>query len=274
MARNLRDTAVARSRADAGIAIAVEGLLVRNPADRWPVDGAVLTLAFDGASIRVSAQDEGGKIDLNWAPVALVQGLLAQMGADPGLGSAIGGEIVARRGAFRRPETPPGEVAGSAMFGGPRFRDIGGEPFESVDWLLQLPGMTRALYDRIRPFVTVYSQSAHINVATAPRPVLLSLPGMTSHDADLLLAARAEGKTGPAALPPIPESARSFAASLDTRSVTIAAEVATPSGGVFIRRAVVALTGKPYQPVQFLEWRQDYAELAHSPVGLSVSTLR
>jgi type II secretory pathway component PulK len=81
--RNTMALARARVRADAGVALAEMGLLSRDPLARWHADDRPYALAFGGGDIRVSVQDEAGKIDLNWTPVPVIEGLLAALAIDP-----------------------------------------------------------------------------------------------------------------------------------------------------------------------------------------------
>jgi hypothetical protein len=53
-----------------------------NPELRWIADGREHVLAYGESRIRVSVQDEAGKIDINAAPDALLHGLLRSVGVD------------------------------------------------------------------------------------------------------------------------------------------------------------------------------------------------
>jgi general secretion pathway protein K len=258
--RNTIATARARALADAGVSLAEIGLLSRDAAARWHPDGRPYALTVGGAAIRVSVQDEAGKVDLNWTPLPVVEGLLAALGLDPEAQAGIVAGITERRGAARLPPVPPGETPGSNFTGGPTLRDLAAAPFRSVDELLTLPGVSRAAFERLRPFVTVYAQTAHINSATAPRDVLLAVPGVTPATADLVVAARTPRPDGsPSA--PLPDlgAAKRFLAFTDLRAATITAEAGEGSDGHFVRRAVVTTTNDPYHPFRVLEWRQDPA---------------
>ncbi len=265
--RNTMATARARALADAGISLAEAGLISRDAASRWHADGRIYVIAFGGSEIRVGAQDEAGKIDLNWTPVPVIEGLLATLGLDPEAQAGLVAGIVDRRSAARLPPVPPGEVAGSNFAGGPALRDLAAAPFRSIDELLTLPGMTRAALERLRPFVTVYAERARIDPSTAPRDVLLAVPGITAVEADLVLAARVQQPDGSTPNPPDLGAAKRFLAFADLRAATITSEV-EEADGHFVRRAVVATTGDPYHPFRILEWRQDPG-IAPAPSALA-----
>jgi general secretion pathway protein K len=267
--RNTMATSRARALADAGVSLAEAGLVSRDAATRWHPDGRPYAVTVGGGEIHVSVQDETGKVDLNWTPIPVVEGLVGVLGLDPEAGAAIVAGIAGRRGAVRLPAVPPGEVPGSNFAGGPTLRDLAAAPFRSADELLTLPGVTRDAFEQLRPFVTVYAQSAHINSATAPRSVLLAVPGLTPAEADLVIASRTPHPDGSAA-GPLPDlgAAKRFLAFAELRAATITAEATGGADVRFVRRAVVATTTDPYHPFRILEWRQEPG-VASSPAVLA-----
>src|SRR5690348_5865700 len=82
--RNEYETARARTAADAAISLGVLALVDKSPATQWVADGRPYTLTFDGTTVRVTVQDEDGKIDLNAAPLELLAGLFETLGIDAG----------------------------------------------------------------------------------------------------------------------------------------------------------------------------------------------
>ena len=63
-------------------------------------------------------------------------------------------------------------------------------PFEVVDELQQVMGMTRQLYERVAPFVTVYTRRPGVDPNTAPCGVLFAIPGADYNLVATLLAER------------------------------------------------------------------------------------
>ena len=126
-------------------------------------------------------------------------------------------------------------------------------PFGVVEELQQVLGMTRMLYELIAPALTVYTGSRGIDPKSAPRQVLLALPGSDATAVDAYLAARgaAPEGAGPALL-----GAEGFAARSRQRVYTVRAEANLESGAVFVREAVVSLAGNAQQPFKVLVWRQ------------------
>ena len=81
LARNQLASVRAQMLADAGIERALYELF--KPASdpqRWKPDGRTYAWQFDGVSVRIIVRDESAKININRAPLALIQGLLKSAG--------------------------------------------------------------------------------------------------------------------------------------------------------------------------------------------------
>ncbi len=67
-------------------------------------------------------------------------------------------------------------------------------PFQTLPELLSVQGMTPAIYDRVRPYLTLLG-SGQVNLNLADRPVLLALPGITEEAVAVLLRYRLQQRT-------------------------------------------------------------------------------
>jgi general secretion pathway protein K len=74
------DRARLLAAADAGIAIAVHGLMLKDPANRWRIDGKVRRETFDGMTLEIIVEDERGKIALNLINKAEVEAMFKEFG--------------------------------------------------------------------------------------------------------------------------------------------------------------------------------------------------
>ena len=258
----------ARAAADAGVTLAVATLIEPNATARWPADGQVKAVRYRDQDISVSVQDEGGKIDLNRAPEALLAGLLTQLGIDGDARDGIVAAILQRRDTFLAGATPPLRSRGR---GRARMFELGDQAFATVSELRLIPGVSDEIYARIRPFVTVYTQSATVNPLTAARLTLLSVPGMTAPDADAYMATRAEAgnRTGEddEAEPPTPTlpGGGTYFAVLPLRTATILSRATDESGISFTREAVVEVSPEnPVHPYRVLQWTQQLGTEEHA----------
>jgi general secretion pathway protein K len=258
VAQSRMELARARSLAEAGVTLAIAGLIVPDPALRWRADGSSRTVLYGSGTIAITVQDEGGKIDLNRAPMELIAGLLDELG----VASADGRDALLRGIADQRTaasDRAPASDAGIGIL--PRRRRSATSTdaaFATVSELRQLGGVTRSAYDRIRPFVTVYSQAVTINPQTAPREVLAAVPGVTSQTVDFYIAAREAHPAGQptADLLSLGAAATKYLAANELGTVTITATAEIETGISFGREAVVALAGASEGPFTILEWHQ------------------
>jgi general secretion pathway protein K len=160
IARNMADSAAARAAADAGIQRAILDLIAAPGADtkKLSADGTVFDWRFANSTVRISAQNELSKVNLNQAPEAALAALLASVGVDPGKAQSLADAIADFRDADNlvRPhgaEEPDYRAAGLAW--SPK-----NAPFEAVEELRQVLGMTTAIYKQVAPYLTVYSVGA------------------------------------------------------------------------------------------------------------------
>lgn len=253
IARNRMALAHARAAADAGTYLAIDHLLDPDASGRWRADGTMRTLHFDGCLVTVLITDEGGKIDLNQASGDFIDNLLAELGIPNR--TQILARILARRQSF---PAATASAAGRLFLGADqRVFDRNLLPFATVSDLRLFTPLSRAAYDRIRPYVTVYSESPTVDPRTAPRAVLLAVPNVSPQDVAFLMTARAEGRSSD--LPEL-SGAERYVATREIRAVTIVARAATPSGAVFTRDVVVILSPTtPSQPYTIEQWGQALA---------------
>ncbi len=282
LTRNLIENAEAEALADAGVYLAILALMDTDATKRPRADGTPYQVNFGDAEIIISVQDEGGKIDLNHAPDELLHGLFVSVGVESREADALVDAIA----DFRDPDDlhrlngaeDHDYEAADLPWGA---KDA---PFTAVAELQQVLGMTPVIYRQVRPAVTVYSRQRGIDPSIAPRAVLLVIPGLDEVEVDALLGARAG--SGSAAnwesvleLGPVPSvgelpdsnlaaqekpweavadprGIRSYVSRSRGRVHTVRAEAVTATGAVFVREAVVGLTGDAHQPFRFHAWRQ------------------
>lgn len=254
VARNRIDGARSRAVADAGIGLAIAGLLDPDLQTRWRADGRTREVTYDGETVTVRIEDEGGKIDLNNAPIELIAGLAEECGATVDERMALANGIMDRRHAFLASSSVRPSQARFAFRGDDFDINLARWAFAEISEMKLLPRMPRALYDCLRPYITVYSQSPTVNPMTAARASLLAIPGIGEQDVDVFLAAR---RALPVDAPPPPLAGLGRYARLAAiRAVTINAQVTISGRARFKRRAVVLMSPDlPLQPIRIVEWQ-------------------
>jgi general secretion pathway protein K len=253
LARNLVENAKAEALADGGVQRAVLGLLAVDPDQGWRGRSAPHRLAFGDGEVLVSIADEDGKVDLNAAPLELLIGLLRQLGLDADAAEAMAERII----DFRDPDHDPQGQGVEDPQHGAAGRPTGARdrPFAAESELLGVLGMTPELYRRLRPFITVFSGAEGVDPIHAARPVLAAIPGMT----DQLIEAYAKASPGEDPLANMGDSVVGIQPYLSpSREVMymVRVEARTAGGGLFVREAVVELTGEPDRPFSVHVWRR------------------
>lgn len=254
VSRNRFDLAQLQASADAGVALAVMGLLDPVVAARWQADGRVYERHYAGQDLSIAIADEGGKIDVNTAPIELIAGLLNEFGVDRDQQALITRAILERRAQFAA-ATPPTSSNTGRLFGQSHIISLAQLAFADVSELRLLPGMTRSLYQSLEPELTVYSQNPTLNPMTASRPTLLAIPGTGAGDADAVMASR---RGGAAQLDASELSKLALYARIDTLHVVgITVRAKAANGASFTRHAVVAVSpDRPLDQTRILRWEQ------------------
>jgi general secretion pathway protein K len=253
IARNRMDAAQAEALADAGIALGIRCAIDPNPATRWPADGRVGQVRFAGGTIAIALQDEGGKIDVNAAPLDLIAGLADEFGVSSEGRAALLSGISARRASAQSAAPPPAARFYAAV--DIYTADIATLPFADLSELRLLPGVPRAVYERMVPYLTVFSESATLNPLTASRVALLAVPGISPQQVAFYLETR-EQSAGSIEKPALSGADR-YVQLGALHAVTITAQAKAASGAVFSRQAVILLSPNlPQRPYRILSWRR------------------
>jgi general secretion pathway protein K len=248
-ARNAVESARARALADAGITRAAIALSEADPNFRWRVDGTPYRWAFGGGTVTVAMVGEGGKIDLNAAPPAVIESLFRYAGAgDAAIDLAQA--VVDRR-------LPP--TGTQASTDDQATIDPNEPGFAAIDDLGGVPGMTAPVLHAVLPLVTVLSQASTVDANAAPRDVLLALPGADPAEIDAFLDARAQQAQGSGVPAAPPASIAQYLGPVAVSAVTIRAAAATDTGAVFVREALVVMRDAQGAPFVVKRWAQGIA---------------
>ena len=257
LAQNLAASARAQALADAGVQRALYEMF-KPIADlqRWKGDGVPHQWEFGGGKLSIMVLDVSGKIDLNSASDDLLKGMLKSVGLTDEESNILLDAIVDWRDGDDLPRPKGAEVA-EYKAAGLKYRPSNA-PFETVNELQRVLGMTPDLYANLADALTVDSHQAGINAAIAPRKVLLALPGATVALVDAYLIARQEALVKN--LPPPPFAPAAAAVAGDDGSVySVRAEAALPDGTVFIREAVVKIDQGAVRKFVFFSWKEGEA---------------
>ena len=219
------------------------GLLDARPDHRWRVDGTPRDFTFGDVKMRIAIQDELGRIDLNQADRSLLAGLFRSAGLDAEAAADFADKVLDWR------STGPGMQPSGIRASGFQIADLKyvprNGPFQSVDELKLVKGITTDLYERVEPALTVYSGRQFIDPQFAPREALAALPGQSRDVAAVIVSHSRQGGRAGTIDPAIPLGGRAFGIRL---------QIALSDGGR-TRDVVVRLTDQPHRPYWLLSWR-------------------
>lgn len=251
---NVMARAKAEAAAEAAIHRAVYDLYKPpNITDRWLADGVAHEWVYGEASVTISMIDESGKIDINVVSDQLLRGLLTSQGVTeedaPALIDAIADwrdpdSLKRLRGAEEAEYTAAGRKYKPAN-----------APFQTIEELKLVLGMTPDLYHRLEPLITTFSRQPGVNPQIASREVLRAIPGATEELIDAYLQQR---ETARANKMPIPnfQPALPFQAFGGGYIVSVRSVATMPDGTSFERVASVIRTANPRRPLAFLRWQE------------------
>jgi general secretion pathway protein K len=239
--RNLAEVARQEAIAEAAVNRAVLALLDPRPERRWPVNGVPQSFTFTDTPVTVTIQDELGRVDINHADTPLLTAAFRAAGLSAQAATEMADKILEWRDKRQTTRTHGATIADYAAAGLaylPR-----NPPFQSVDELKLVLGITPQIFARAEPLLTVHSGRPAIDPQFAPRALLDALSGRENASADVqnipAHSARTSGTIG-------------ANISLDGRAFAI--RVTLGKAGV-IREAVVRITTNPAKPYWQLNWR-------------------
>jgi len=224
----------------------------------WRTNGKIYEWPIAEGNVLISIQDEAGKIDLN----AATEDLLLQLFSAIDLAGQDPAALVDRLIDYRDTDQERRPLGAEDI--DYRRADLGygakDRPFERTDELRRVLGVTLEMFARIMPMVTVHSGQRGVDPNVAPAEVLGILsttidqpeaPGRAADEADRTLAGRVTGR-----------QSRANTSSSRERAFTIMTEAQTAGGGIFVRRAIVELTGDRDQPITVRQWEQARSRLS------------
>ena len=184
----VKNNAQAMAVAETGIAMAEMMLLNPDTNKRWRTDGSIYEIISADAKVRVRLLSETGKIDINKADQALLQGLMAYVPGDAEQKLKLVGAILDWRDADDLVHIDGAEKK--------EYQDAGlsyqprNKPFQAIEELQLVLGMNESVFSYIEPLITVYSGQTTVSLQQASKEVLKVIPGLDASMVASYMAAR------------------------------------------------------------------------------------
>ena len=166
----LKDNAEALSVAEIGLTIAQHMLFLTDKDKRWQADGSIYSLQFQGAEIRIRSFSEEGKIDINKANEALLMKMMESTTEESVKQQELVGAIIDWRDKDDQVHIYGAEKK--------QYEDAGlayhpsNKEFQLVEEIQMVLGMNEAIYQKIKPLITVYSGESDVDQKVASEEVL------------------------------------------------------------------------------------------------------
>ena len=205
LATSAVERAQARALAEAGVAYALAWQLDPDAQKQWPPNGDPHEWMFGGGRLRIEVVDASGLVNLNDPSPDLLKGLLAGVGVEAGDQERLAAAI---QDWWDPDDQPAPQGAESAEYRAAGRAGPKNAPFESIEELGQVLGMTRELYARLAGVVTAFSHQSGVNPELAPARVLRAL-GLDERTVADYVEARARVADGSSA-PSLSSNAGSF----------------------------------------------------------------
>jgi general secretion pathway protein K len=269
LSRNQIDAARFRVAAEAALGLTALNLLATPmetvPAEEvWLPDGAPRALRFDGMEFSVSVSNETSRIDLNQATrdqlAALIEFAQGEEGYDEAARDALADAIIDWRDEDDLAQLNGAEDGEYETAGLPY--GAGDQPFASVEELRQVLGMTRELYQRLAPDLTVDNASGSVEQRFASAQVLAALQGLPLEQTQQLVLERDQ--------PVVPGGEVQSVGDRGGPLYRVRVVQDTPGGGSRQMEALVRVQSGGRPPFAVL-WRR-YGLLSGAPESAGLST--
>jgi general secretion pathway protein K len=209
------------------------------------MDGQSRTCLIDGYTVSFTLTRPAGLIDINASPPDLLAQTLRGLGLPATEASKLAGAIIdfrdgddERQGGGKEQD----DYTAARLTHGPK-----NAPFDDIEELDQVAGMTSDLFVRLMELTTVQSRSPVIEEASAPADLLAILSRGQG-------GARSSGQLNSVRNPQPASGAASGASENRSRTVRIVVGIQDKRGSAVVRRAVVELAPGIPTGFQFRDW--------------------
>lgn len=237
--------------------------------EAWRLDGTPYAGEFGKGHYEIRIIDENGKVDINTAPEVLLRNMLVQLGLKNEDSDAIVDAIMDWKDADDLKRLNGAES--DYYMALPNPYKAKNANFDSVEELIFVKGITpEILYGNngkkgLREFITVHSRSQQVSINSAPREVLLSVPGLSQEIVDNIMSYRKDKRIANPSEVGVPMESNQYLSYMDSGTFTIDSTGFLDNGkGGYTIRATVLLEGDNYRYVYYKspfmdrKWKQGY----------------
>lgn len=231
-----RGQAQAAAATEAGLAIALDGLLVRDRAGRWSIDGRDRATTYDGMRLDIRVEDERGKVVLNRLDAQSVGRFVEAAGLSGERARIAAASLIDWTDEDDDPRENGAEREHYQRLG----QRIRNGPLQSIDELAQVRGFDAATVERVRPFVTLSYGAGGFDARYAHPAAIEVMLGTGGGIAAITRAREQQGQ----------RTAIELGDDIDLagRPLTVAVTASGAGGVRYQRRWLIELTGSDARP--------------------------
>ena len=252
--------AQALALAESGVALAESMLLIPDQTKRWRADGNVYQVVYANSQtgtdskVRVRLLSEAGKIDINMADQALLQSVVSHAPIEEDQQNRLLGAII-----DWRDEDDLTHIDGAEKN---EYKDAGlsyrprNKPFQSVEELQMVLGVSDDIYKWMEPLVTVSSKQPQVDRQLASKEVLDVLPETDAGVTESFIATRLDNAKNGLPGPAFPSGGDQAGGSGQKQVLTIISEAQLDDGSsALISTMVIESEDNPSSPFKVLKWQ-------------------
>ncbi len=169
LAGNVVSSLQTRHAAEGALLLTIEKIIKDGSAQGQLLPNNEYIYELGEVNIVVRVADESGKVDINLAPVDLLNSLFINLGISPELSLSVANRIVDWRDedSLKRLNGAEDEDYYSHNLDYQAKDD----EFDSIEEVSLVLGINQQLYNKIKPYLTVYAQDLGVNILLAPQVV-------------------------------------------------------------------------------------------------------
>jgi len=237
LATNVVASFKTKHAAEGALLLTVDKLIKRDELQGYVLKNPNFNYELDNLIVSVVVADESGKVDLNLASVDLIKSLFIAVGVNEKIGSSIADAIVDWRDQDNLKRADGAEDQDYAANG--LLYESKDDEFDSIDELSLVLGVTPEIFNRVKPYVTVYAQDIGVNTALAPAVVKNAVQ-------NIIGTSNSE------------ETSSDYISSTGGLIYTLRAKATDPSGLSTVITSIVRLQrGNIFEPFAILGWKQN-----------------
>ena len=165
LATNVVTSLKTRHAAEGALLLTTNKLIGQDESLNLALQKNVFNYQFDDIQITVNVADESGKIDINLAPIELLNSLFIVLGLDEKSSASISSAIADWRDEDNLKRLNGAEDQEYIARGLPyQAKD---DEFDNIDEVSLVLGMNTQLYNRVEPYITVHALDLGVNTTLA-----------------------------------------------------------------------------------------------------------